>query len=498
MLKVKTEASFASKLDAFPYQIETIEAIKSLEYAAIFHEQGLGKTKIAIDLALTWIRDNVLDSVVIITKKSLVRNWEQEIATHSHFRAKTLDTNPKTLFYALNMPARLYLVHYETCKAAQKAFTLFLKTRRVGAICDESQKFKNPDSTIAKVLHSLSKGFCRRVIMTGTPIANRPFDIWSQIRFLDQGASLGNDFAAFRKSLDLPHESSGRAGQLRFSDALADISARIQPFTVRKTKASSGIVLPTKVVENIPVDFEPAQHGLYEKFRTDLRAEVVKDAKRTTDEAEAILKRLLRLVQIASNPALVDESYKGTPPKLPKLRAILDAAVTAGSKAIVWTSFTENADWLAKELRPLGVAKVHGKMAIEDRNVAIARFKQDAGCRVFVATPGAAKEGLTLTVANYAIFYDRSFSLDDYLQAQDRIHRISQTASCYIYNLVLRDSIDEWVDALLTAKHVAAKLGQGDIDKNHFNAEMSYAFSAMLADVLNIKSDRNYSGKGKL
>lgn len=498
MLRVKKEASFASKHNAFPYQVETVEAIKSLEYAAIFHEQGLGKTKIAIDLALTWISEKALDSIVIITKKGLVRNWEQEISTHSHFKAKTLDHNSKTLFYAFNTPARLYLTHYETCKSAQKAFTLFLKTRRVGAICDESQKIKNPDSAVAHALHALAKGFCRRVIMTGTPIANRPFDIWSQIWFLDQGNALGNDFKSFRDSLDLPQESAGQAGRSLFSETLADIYLKIKPFTVRETKESCGIVLPTKEVENILLDFEPAQERLYTQFRNELRAEVVKDSKRVTDDAEAILKRLLRLVQVASNPALVDESYRGTPAKLPKLRAILDTALAAGSKAIVWTSFTDNADWLTRELKHLGAVKVHGKMAIEERNASIAKFKQDKDCKIFVATPGAAKEGLTLTVANYAIFYDRSFSLDDYLQAQDRIHRISQTTTCYIYNLLIRDSIDEWVNELLSAKHLAAKLGQGDIKKHQFTAEMSYAFSAMLADVLNLQPAQHRSTQAKL
>src|SRR5205814_10572114 len=140
-----------------------------------------------------WIRQEALDSVIIITKKGLVRNWEQEIAAHSYFKAKTLDQNPKTLFYAFITPARLYLTHYENCKSAQNAFSLFLKTRRVGAICDESQKIKNPDSDLAKALHSLAKGFTRRVIMTGTPIANRPYDNWSQIWFLDQVKSLGSD-----------------------------------------------------------------------------------------------------------------------------------------------------------------------------------------------------------------------------------------------------------------------------------------------------------------
>ena len=52
--------------------------------------------------------------------------------------------------------------------------------------------------------------------------------------------------------------------------------------------------------------------------------------------------------------------------------------------------------------------------------------------------PQSSKEGLTLTVANHCIFYDRTLSLDDYLQAQDRIHRISQNKECFIYNLIIK------------------------------------------------------------
>ena len=240
--------------------------------------------------------------------------------------------------------------------------------------------------------------------MTGTPIANRPTTSGRKSGSSTRekpSATTSNHFATastFRRS------QPAQAGRSLFSEALADIYLKIKPFTVRETKESCGIVLPTKEVENVLLDFEPAQERLYTQFRNELRAEVVKDSKRTTDDAEAILKRLLRLVQVASNPALVDESYRGTPAKLPKLRAILDSALAAGSKAIVWTSFTDNADWLTRELKHLGAVKVHGKMAIEERNAAIAKFKEDKDCKVFVATPGAAKEGLTLTVANYAIF----------------------------------------------------------------------------------------------
>ena len=444
MIRERKGISYQSKHDAFQFQLETLAFVKDLEYSGIFHEQGLGKTKIAIDLALTWLSTKVVDSVMIITKKGLIRNWEEEIAQHSFIKAKTLDQDHQTLFYALNSPWQIYLTHYEACKGCKGTFALFLKTRRVGVICDESQKIKNPESALAKAMHSLSAGFYKRVIMTGTPIANRPYDIWSQIWFLDQGESLGNDFKKFQAELDLPKVSEGVAGRANFEHALERIYKSIQPFAVRETKTSCGISLPNKEVENILVEFEPVQRLLYLKFRNDLQADVIRDGKVKVDDAEAILKRLLRLVQVASNPKLVDEGYIGIPGKFPRLMEILKSLSLKGSKAIVWTSFTDNADWLTKLLSDFGAVKVHGKLAIEDRNAAIARFKVEEDCRVLVATPGAAKEGLTLTVANYAIFYDRSFSLDDYLQSQDRIHRISQKETCYVFNLIVRDSIDEW------------------------------------------------------
>jgi SNF2 family DNA or RNA helicase len=123
-------------------------------------------------------------------------------------------------------------------------------------------------------------------------------------------------------------------------------------------------------------------------------------------------------------------------------------------------------------------------MSIDIRNAALERFKTDATCSVLVATPGVAKEGLTLTVASYAVFFDRSFSLDDYLQAQDRIHRISQARPCHVFNLIMRNSVDEWVDMLLASKHVAAQLGQGDIDPAEYERKMSYDFAIMLKGVL--------------
>ena len=82
------------------------------------------------------------------------------------------------------------------------------------------------------------------------------------------------------------------------------------------------------------------------------------------------------------------------------------------------------------------------------------------------------------------IFYDRGFSLDDYLQAQDRIHRISQKKTCYIHNIIMNKSIDEWVDALLRSKQNAALLTQGDISLIKYKEVADYSFGDLVNAIL--------------
>ena len=158
--------------------------------------------------------------------------------------------------------------------------------------------------------------------------------------------------------------------------------------------------------------------------------------------------------------------------------------VRDGEKCIVWTSFVENVEWLAKILRRHNPQLVHGMLSPREQTEAIRTFLSAPSAKVFIATPGSAKEGLTLTAANHVIFFDRLFSLDDYLQAQDRIHRISQDRVCHVHNLIMRDSIDEWVEALLHSKRVAAQLAQGDIDRETYQKEMSYEFGDILREIL--------------
>jgi SNF2 family DNA or RNA helicase len=350
---------------------------------------------------------------------------------------------------------------------------------------DEAQKIKNPYTDVAKALHKLAPLFVRRVIMTGTPVANRPFDIWSQIYFLDQGAALGPNFDDFKADLDLTNDMWRDEDKRRsFEVALGGVFDRIRSFTVRETKATAGIELPEKRIENVAVVLAPRQRELYDEVCRNLSAEVVIGGELIEDDSEAVLKRLLRLVQVASNPGLVDESYDEVPAKAVALDELLNRAVADGSKAIVWTSFIANAEWLTRHLGRFNPVTVHGRLDIGVRNGAIATFKNDPDCKVLVATPGSAKEGLTLTVANHAVFYDRGFSLDDYLQAQDRIHRISQERTCYVWNLIAEETVDEWVDALLGAKRLAAQFVQADVDAAEYARVANYDFGRIVHEIL--------------
>lgn len=487
-IHLSKEPNLIAKYEAFPYQKEAFEAVKDLEYAAIFHEQGLGKTKIAIDLLLYWLQNTAIDTVMVVTKKQLVANWIREFQTHTAIRPAVLTSNKSDNHRVFCGPYRIVVTNFETLVSEKDQCHLYLNTRNVAIIIDESAKLKNPTANLTKTFFELAPFFKRRVIMTGTPVANRPYDIWAQIFFLDQGESLGRSFQEFKKQTDLNNKLvEDEDLQQQFEDNVSMIFKRIKSFSVRETKNSGMIELPDKVYIQEYVDFEPSQEVVYDKVCEELRIEVVKGGEQVWDDSSAIVKRLLRLVQIASNPKLVDEAYCGKSAKETKLDSLIMQIIGNGEKAIIWTNFIQNVDYFCKKYADLGSVKIHGKMPMDERNRSVDLFRTD-DYKLLFATPASAKEGLTLTMANHVIFYDRGFSLDDYLQAQDRIHRISQTKTCYVHNIIMNGSIDEWVDSLLQAKQNAALLAQGDVSKADYMRIADYSFGDLIKKVLMIEN----------
>lgn len=477
--------SFEAKNSAFSYQTEAYLALRDLDYSAIFHEQGLGKTKIAIDLMLYWLEERDIDTALIVTKKQLVNNWVEELNYHTHIRPKILSSNKKDNFFVLNSPAKVVISNFEAISTDKERIKLFLKARNVAIIIDESTKIKNPDAKITKDFFELAPLFRIRTIMTGTPVANRPYDIWAQIFFLDHGDSLGDDFETFKKETDLSNklETDNEARRL-FESRVGSIYEKIASFSVRETKKTCSVDLPNKVYKDIYATFSPKQAEMYRRILYELQIEVNTGGTLVLDDESVALKRLLRLNQVASNPALIDDSYNEVSGKEIVLKGLIEEIINNNEKCIVWSSYIENIDYFYKRFSEYAPRKVHGSMSIDERNRSIDIFKKDEECKILFATPQAAKEGLTLTVANHVIFYDRGFNLDDYLQAQDRIHRISQKKTCYVYNIMVKGSIDDWIDRLLNAKQNAAFLAQGDIGIADYSKIADYSYGELIKEIL--------------
>ncbi|MCX6748662.1 MAG: C-terminal helicase domain-containing protein, partial [Candidatus Pacearchaeota archaeon] len=202
------------------------------------------------------------------------------------------------------------------------------------------------------------------------------------------------------------------------------------------------------------------------------------DGEKIIEEIDNYLVKLLRLTQIASNPGLIVTDYTEIPSKFLKLDEILGKIITNKEKAIVWTSFRKNIRVLRKRYEEFGALMLFGEIPIEERNRVVQKFMDFENNKILIANPAAAKEGLTLTSANNAIYLDRNFNMDDYLQSQDRIHRIGQIKKCNVIKLIAKKTIDEYTDEILEKKEAIAKFTLGDIE--------------------NIKTERHYLSKKDL
>ncbi|MBK7686469.1 MAG: SWF/SNF helicase family protein [Rhodocyclaceae bacterium] len=142
---------------------------------------------------------------------------------------------------------------------------------------------------------------------------------------------------------------------------------------------------------------------------------------------------------------MIDESYTADPGKFEPLLNLLTDITRRGEKAIVWTNFNDNCEWLVKKLAAFGAHALNGRMPMERRNAVVKWFLENPEDQVLVATPGAAKEGLTLTVANHVIFYDRTYSLTITCRRRTEFIGCHRLEHVMCTNMLMVDSVDEWV-----------------------------------------------------
>lgn len=448
------EQTFLHKTKPLIYQVEAIDYICNNKEIALFDEQGLGKTKIVIDALCDDMKNNIIEGVLVIAPMSLLYNWEQEVDKHSFLIPIVLKGGEREVRYKYLTGANFYITNYESVIAELDRIKRFCKSRKMAIVLDESARIKNPKTRTAQSIFKLKPYGYKKIIITGTPVANKPVDLWSQFYFLDGGKCLGDNYDIFRLKCSDKNPL--------YEDNLNDIRTRVDSCSIRRTK-DKVLKLPDKLFKNIYVKLASKQQIIYNKLRDEMLIEIKNiDGKLILDNSENILKRLLRLVQVASNPFLFDKGYNETPQKFIEIDNILNEIIPKGEKAIIWSSFVENIAILKNRYKKYNPLVIHGDVPIVERTHYVKKFQEQEGNKILIANPSAAREGLTLTRANNAIYLDRSFNLTDYLQSQDRIHRISQTKICVIYKLIAKNSIDEYVDMVIDFKKDIANFIQGD------------------------------------
>ncbi len=452
---IKEKQPYSLKTTALPHQVEAIDYISKRQEVALFDEQGLGKTKIVIDSLCAAMKNGEVEGVLVVSPMSLLYNWEQEVTKHSFLIPIVLKGTEREKRYKFLTGANFYITNYEAVIAELDRIKRFCRSRKVAIVLDESARIKDPSTKTAQSLFKLRPYAAKRIIITGTPVANKPIDLWAQFFFLDGGTLLGADFKEFKANY-----SERTPG---YSKALAELKNIISGHSIRRCK-DNVLELPEKKFISTYVILTGEQFRLYSQLKEELRIEVQDmDGGTIIDEAENILKKLLRLTQIASNPALVDKGYKEVPAKFAVLEDLLKDVTIKNEKAIVWTSFVENITILKNRLRHYNPLVIYGEVPVKERADAVKAFQDSEKNRIMIANPAAAREGLTLTRANNAIYLDRNFNLVDYLQSQDRIHRISQTKECNIFKILAKGTIDEYIDSVIDVKKEIAGYVQGDL-----------------------------------
>ena len=450
---------YEPKTRPMKHQVDAIRYVVSHDVVPLFDEQGLGKSKIVIDALCRNFRDKQIDGAIIVCRKTLLNTWKEEIEKHSNLFAVILDGSKQKRSRSLLTFGHFYIANYESFVQEIELITLLLKNKRYALVLDESQRIKNPSSKTAKAILSLRDLATKRIIITGTPIANKPEDIWSQFFFLDGGKLLGTDYYAFKKQFTV--SLKGVEDLSPFELSLGFLRKQISQVSIRRTKDI--LELPDKLYEDVDAILSPKQRSAYDLAREEMIYEISNtDGDLIEKDIDNYLVKLLRLTQIASNPGLLDVAYNEEPGKFPVLDRIVNEIISKNEKVIIWTSFTGNVRTLRNRYSKFGSQMLFGEVPIADRNAVIKKFQGDPQCRVLVANPAAAKEGLTLTAANHAIYLDRTFKMDDYLQSQDRIHRIGQTRKCMITKLIAENTVDEYTDEILEKKEVIARYALSD------------------------------------
>ena len=264
-------------------------------------------------------------------------------------------------------------------------------------------------------------------------------------------------------------------------EATKKLKMLIEPFILRRTKKEVLTELPEKTITVLNNEMDEEQKQIYISYLARVKKEVAEEINANGFEKSQIkiLAALTRLRQICCHPKLFIENYQGGCSKLEQCMEIIEDAVEAGHKILLFSTYTSMFEILSEELerRKIKYFKLTGTTKVEERINLVEEFNKNPEIKIFLVSLKAGGTGLNLTGADMVIHYDPWWNLSAENQATDRAYRIGQKNNVQVYKLITKESIEEKIydlqernaklmhDMLSTKTTFISKLSKDDIMK---------------------------------
>ena len=312
---------------------------------------------------------------------------------------------------------------------------------------DEAQYVKNPAALTTRAVKRIDAR--HRFALTGTPMENRLSELWSIFDFLMPG--LLGPYTRFRERFEGPVVGGDESVARR-------LQAVVGPFMLRRLKTDVLTDLPDKLESIVYASLEGEQRRLYDaheqRLREELTAQRKNKNKKDFDKRKVeVLAELTKLRQLCCDPRLLYGNYAGGAAKLDALVELVESAMDAGEKTLVFSQFTSFLARISEQLDARGIPyfTITGATPKKKRLELVDEFNAD-DTPVFLVSLKAGGTGLNLTGASVVIHADPWWNAAAQNQATDRAHRIGQTRVVSVQRVIAKDTIEERIVRLQEAK----------------------------------------------
>ena len=459
------------KTKLLKHQIEAVQYGINHSAFLLGDSPGLGKT---LSTLATFIAKKKLENykhVLIVCGVNVLKwNWYYETLKHTYekpfilgMRKKSngkiyIGTTEDKIYDIEHIPKDNYVLitNIETLRNAKviEALKKQIDKQKINAVAiDESHKCCNPSAKQTKGLLALQPD--SRIALTGTPMMNKPLDLWVPLSWLGKET---HSFYQFKNYYAIMGGYNGH--EVVDYKHLDDLQSDLDSIMLRRLK-NEVLDLPEKLFSVEYIEMESDQHKLYsEVYNT-----IVKNIDKVMLSNNP-LTEMLRLRQVTSNPNILT-SMKVSCAKWERLDDMLEERIQDGKKCLVVSNWTQVTDDLLKRYAKYNPATITGKVKDEDKKIQEDKLNTDPNCKILIGTIGSMGTGLTLTGASTVFFVDEPWNWTSYDQCADRVHRIGMKDNVEIISLITKDTIDERIHELITdKKELSDYIVDGQLTKN--------------------------------